>query len=460
MTGPYGTQIAVIGGGITGLVAARLLADAGMHPIVFEARDGVGGQVRTRRVAGADVDVGAEALHTASPDIGDLLRQLQLADQVIPARTGTTWLATSNGLRRLPAGVGPAGPTRLWPVVTSRVLSPAGLVRAGLEPFARPVPGDDDVAVGHYLAGRFGAQVTSRLVDPLLGNLHAGDIERLSLAATLPHLDRLARTHRSVILGRRGTTPTRGAPGFVTLRGGLEHLAEVLAADSRLQLHRATRVNAIASRGDHVLIDAGGQITRADAAVLAVPAAMAARLLAAIDPGASVALAGIRTATVATVIVGYPRTAVSCLDGNGLLVPSASGQLLKAATFLGNKWPHLADRPTFLVRLSAGRVDDPRLSHIDDEELVSRLHNDLAAFTGLHAMPTTAVVQRWPATMPQLEVGHRDRVAQARSRLAGRRIALAGAAYDGVGIANCLTSARQAVHDLVPVVSCAGSVTS
>lgn len=450
MTGSHGRQVAVIGGGITGMAAARLLADAGAHPIVFEARDRVGGQVRTCRVGGADVDVGAEALHTASADVMDLVRQLHLDDQVITAGAGTTWLATPRGLRRLPAGVGPAGPTRLWPVITSGVLSPAGLLRAGMEPFARPVPGDEDIAVGHYLAGRFGSQVTSRLVDPLLGNLHAGDIERLSLAATLPHLDRLARTQRSIILGRRRTTAARGAPGFVTLRGGLARLTEALAGDPRLQVERATPVDAIAARGDHFLVNTGAQVTRADALVLAVPAATAGRLLATIDPGARDALAGVRTATVATVIVGYPRTAASCLDGNGLLVPSASDRLLKAATFLGNKWPHLADHPTFLVRLSAGRIDDLRLSHLDDDTLAARLHTDLADLTGLRATPTTTLVQRWPATMPQLEVGHLDRVSHARQRLAGRRIALAGAAYDGVGISSCLASARQAVRHVVP----------
>lgn len=134
---------------------------------------------------------------------------------------------------------------------------------------------------------------------------------------------------------------------------------------------------------------------------------------------------------------------------NGLLTPSAAGRVLKAATFLSRKWPHLASDELFLVRMSAGRAGEDHLDDLSDDELVDSLHADLADLTGLHTAPHRAVVRRWPATIPQLHVGHREVIASVRERLDGRhRIILAGAAYDGVGIGNCLRSAEAAVTRL------------
>jgi len=132
-------------------------------------------------------------------------------------------------------------------------------------------------------------------------------------------------------------------------------------------------------------------------------------------------------------------------------VPSTSARLLKAATFLSAKWPHLTDGPTFLVRLSAGRADDRRIDDLDDTELVDRLHEDLADLTSLTHRPVTARVHRWQDTMPQLEVGHVERIAHVRQRLAPSRVVLAGASYDGVGITNCVGSARRAVAHVLQV---------
>jgi len=448
-----GLQVAVVGGGIAGLLTARQLAAAGARVTVLEASDHVGGQLRSEQHDGRIVDVGAESLHTAAPGVLELLDDLGLGDDVVAARSGTTWIAASRGLRPLPAGMGPAGPTRLWPVATSRVLSPAGLLRAACEPLLPRTPLNGDTAVGGYLAGRFGRQVTDRLLDPLLGNLHAGDVHRLSLAAATPHLDQLARRHRSLVLARRRPGRAAPPPGFVTVRGGLGRIAAALGSDPRIDLRTSTPVRAIEPDGHgYQLLGPGRDAWHADTVVLAVPAASAARLLIPLEEIAA-DLAQIRTASVATVVVGYDHEAAERLTGNGLLVPSSSSRLLKAATFLSAKWPHLAEGPTFLVRLSSGRVDDQRIDDLDDSDLVERLHADLAALTGLSHRPVGALVHRWRDTMPQLEIGHRDRIAHIRQRLAPSRVVLAGASYDGVGIASALGSAQRAAEQILQVVS-------
>lgn len=440
-------RIAVVGAGIAGLVAARHLADAGAQVTVFEATEQVGGQIRSRRIDARIVDLGAESLHLATPGIGSLLDDLGLGPDLVAAAPGPTWIATGRRLRRLPTGMTPAGPARLGSVATSRILSPVGLLRASLEPLRGRTPWADDVAVGAYLTHRFGRQLTERLVDPLLGSLHAGNVDRLSLAAATPQLEQLARRHRSLLSARRRSGRASPGPGFATLRGGLGRLPDALAADPRIEVRRGRDVRAIETDVDgHRLRLGDGSSWSGAAVVVAVPAPAAAAALASLDPETASELAGIRSASVATVVSGYDPRVAGSLSGTGLLVPSTSPYLLKAATFLSAKWPHLGEEPTFLVRLSAGRVDDPRMDGLDDAQLVDRLHGELAALTGLGAPPRHAVVRRWPAAMPQLEVGHRRRLQTVREQLAGHRIALAGASYDGVGISNCLRSAEAAAH--------------
>jgi protoporphyrinogen/coproporphyrinogen III oxidase len=443
--GSSSPTVAVVGAGITGLLTARHLAEGGAAVTVLEASPRVGGQILTADVSGARVDLGAEALHVASPELCDLLERLDLEDDLVAARPGTTWVATGRGPRRLPEGMGPAGPTKLWPVVRSRVLSPRGLLRAACEPLVPGAHPGEDVAVGSYLSRRFGAQLTDRLVDPLLGNLHAGDVRRLSLASTVPHLDGVARRSRSIVLDRRGRTP--GAPPrFVTLTGGLGRLTDRLAADPRVTVRRDHPVTALVPGGGRYEVRGpDGATLAADAVVLAVPAAVATRLLRTVAPGVAELLGRQEVASVATAILTYPRGQVRehpLADGTGLLVPSGTGRTLKAATVLSRRWPHLDDGGVVRLRVSAGRAGEERLAWLSDHELLHELRRDLAELTGLTTTPTEVVLQRWPETMPQLVVGHRAAIAEARERLdADHRIHLAGAPYDGVGISSCVRSA-------------------
>lgn len=446
-------RVTVVGAGITGLLTAVGLADAGAEVTVVESSDTVGGQIRGVDIDGMTVDVGAESLHTATPGLLELLQRLRLDVAIVDAQQGHTLLAAGGHLRPLPQGMGPAGPSRLWPVATSRILSPAGLLRAACEPFVPRSHHGSDVAVGTYLTSRFGAQLTDRLVDPLLGNLHAGDVHRLSLAAATPPLDRTARRHRSLVLGSRGAR-SGPRPRFKTIAGGLARITEALAADPRIEVRLSSPVTALqpTPEGGYLLLGDAGVLTRADAVVLAVPSAVAAHLIDPLDASAGRALDAIGSATMATVVAGYPCAELAihtAFGANGLLIPSAAGRLLKAATFLSRKWPHLASDDTFLVRMSAGRAGESQLDDLTDGDLVERLHGDLAELTGLGTAPHLAVVRRWPDTMPQLHVGHLDIIASIRERLdAHHRITLAGAAYDGVGIGNCLRSARAAVARL------------
>lgn len=453
-----GPRVAVLGGGVTGLVAARRLGQAGARVTVFETGDQPGGQIRTVDFAGCRVDVGAEALHVAAPAVPRLLADLGLADRAVEARSGRAWIWTRRGLRRLPAGVGPAGPTRLAPVLGARVLSPAGIVRAGCEPLVprRFAPGDD-VSVGAYLAGRFGPEVRDRFVEPLLGALHAGDVDRLSLRAATPQLAALADRQRSLLLAGRSRRRA-GGPGFLSFPGGLATVIEALGADPSISVRTATRARAVVADAGRYRVIADGPGTRLvggreeqfDAVVVALPAPAARAVLRPLCPGASAGLDRLEAVSVATVLLSYPRRAaegVPALEATGVLVPAEAGHLLKAATFLSRKWPHLDPPDSFLVRASAGRRGGAEVAGIADDDLVAALARELHAAVGLPAEPDRALVARWPGAMAQLEVGHLDRVAHIRSALADAghgRVVLAGAPLDGIGIASCIASGEAA----------------
>jgi len=458
-------RVVVAGGGITGLVAARRLAQAGHSVTVVEQSDRLGGQVHTVHIAGRDVDLGAEAIHLPSPPARHLVEELGLLDSVVGSRPGQTWLWTGRALRVLPAGVTPSGPTRIRPVLTSRVMSVRGLGRAGLEPLVArmraELPADQDVSVGDFVSGRFGTEVTERFIDPLLGSLHAGDVHRLSLRACAPTLVDAATTGRSLLHRRPsapapGQSPTTPVPMFASWPGGLATVVDALLKDLPVSVRLSTRVTSIAPDGDGYDLQVEGpagasEHLLADRIVLALPARAAAPLLEPHCNHACDVLTEAEVASVATVLVGFDRSAtegVRAFAGTGVLLRSNTNLLLKAATNLTRKWPQFADDELALVRLSAGRANDDRVAQLSDDELLAQLLQDLKVVTGLDAPPRLAYVHRWAEGLPQLRVGHLARLNAARERLARTLpgVVLAGAAYDGIGLASCIASGEAAAQ--------------
>lgn len=450
----------MVGAGVSGLTAAWLLAGLGHRVTILEAEERIGGQIHTVAFRDAQVDLGAEAVHLAAPGMCQVLDELGLAESGIASGPGGTLIGDGRRLARLPAGIGPAGPTRLGPLLGSRILSPVGLVRAAAEPWVAPRRiVQSDVSVREFVAGRFGSQVADRLVDPLLGGLHSGDIGRLSLQAATPQLAAMAASGRSITLSRkaRRAAPSTAPAAFVTWSAGLSTLPHRLLERSGASLRLGVTVRAITREGSQYAVHldpstlAAGE-TRTlttDLLVLAVPSRLAAELLTELSAPAAAALRDQRFASVATVVAAYPksiRSQVPSLDGTGILLSSKSTRVLKAATFLGTKWPHLAQSEDYLLRMSAGRAGSRIVEDLDDDALVTALLTDLGQLAGVRVDPLAVRVRRWPQTMAQLEVGHGARQTAARQALAAYPgLALAGASYAGVGIASCVRSAREAV---------------
>ncbi len=459
-------HVAVVGGGIAGLAAAHaLLADerSGEAPpltvTVLEAQQRLGGQVRSERIGEQRLDVGAESLLTRSPAALELCRELGLqAELIAPAQTAMcVW--SRGRLRALPPGLLNGMPDGVAPLLRSRILSPVGVGRAALDLLLPPLRIDGDLAVSEIVGRRLGGQALDRLVDPLLGTIYAADCESLSAQASAPQIYRAAREHRSLVRGlraagaRSGPRPTAAPPPFVSVQGGLERIVERLAhslsdaeADVRCGAHVTTLTRSLGGR--YELGVSGGERLAVDGVVIAAPADQAAAMLEYLTPPAAMQLRSIRCASTVIVTMRYPRSAArEPLRWAGMLVPRSENRLLGALTFMSAKWPHLAADGELWLRCSVSRAGARAALQLDDHELVQRLGAELRQALSLTGDPLQAHVMRWQRSLPLYEPGHLGRIAEVEAALdALPGVVLAGAAYRGIGVPQCIQQGRDAAQ--------------
>jgi len=459
---PEGATAVVVGGGIAGLAAAWELsgAAAGLRVVVLEAEPEVGGKIRSAEVGGRTVDLAADAFVARRPEAVELCREIGLADELVaPGATGASvW--SRGRLRRLPDGLALGVPTRIWPLARSGIVSPLGLARCALDllgplgapggraPSAGEAPAD--WAVADVTTRRLGREVTERLVDPLIGGIHAGDTRRMSAAAVFPPLLEAGAGRASLMRGLRRLAPATGSEGtpvFLAPRRGMASLVTGLTEALRqrgVEVRTGVAVRGMRRAARWALRTDGGDVD-ADAVVIATPAPVTACLLEPLDAGAAGVLAAMETADVTVVTVRFAEEARSQpLEGTGFLVPRTEGTVVTACTWLTSKWPHLRRPGDVLVRASAGRAGDERAARLSDDEVAAAVHDELASMVGLGGARET-VVTRWPGAFPQYAPGHPTRIAAVEAAVAKLPgLALAGAAFHGVGIPACIGSGRQA----------------
>ncbi|MGW5224564.1 protoporphyrinogen oxidase [Nocardia niigatensis] len=443
-------RVAVVGGGISGLVAAyrmrKALGDAA-ELILVERRDRVGGILRTVEIEGDPVDLGAEAFVGRRPEIPELMGELGIEDQLVhPA--GKRPLVWSNGAgHRLPdrtlMGI-PVGPESVAGLVDAQTLA-----AIEQEP-SRPLRWErgSDVSVGELVRDRFGEQVVRRSVDPLLGGVYAGLADSIGVRAALPTL--------AAALDRGATSLTRAvsdalpppstAPVFGGIRDGYRVLLDALRTAADVKAEIGTAVTTLTRTAQGWRLDPVGDV---DAVILATPAPVTAELLREVAPQAAELVAGIELASSAVVALALPpETALP--DNSGILVATGEPLRAKAFTLSSRKWPHLAARDVALVRASFGRFGDPTPLSWSDDDLITAAVEDLTTVTSADIRPLRAVVQRWPGGLPQYAPGHTTRIADLRSATADLPgLALAGAYLDGVGVPACAATGTKAAARII-----------
>ena len=443
-------RVAVVGAGIAGLAAAHELLLHGVTPIVFDADLRVGGKLRTERFDDVMLDTGPDSFLARRPEAMQLCRELGLDGTLQPPAVSSAYVHARGKLRRLPSGLVLGVPTDPVALARSGILSGWGVVRAAIEPLVPGVPLDGDEALGAVTRRRFGNEVTSRLVDPLLGGINAGDVDTLSIDTIAPQIAAAARRERSLTRALRDAPqpPASDDPVFLTVPGGMECLVDALVTsitDRGAEIRRGDAVSAI----EPTAVTSRSGTHGVSGVVLATPAHVTAPLIDALVPEAAGALGSVPYASVAMTLLSYDHRGFS--DASGFLVPRTEGLLITAASWASSKWSHLARAGRLLLRVSAGRSGDERAMHVDDDELIERVRADLATTMGLRASPTAARVVRWPRSFPQYPPGHQVRMAAAVAAVAARTptIALAGAALNGVGIPACIGSGRDAARTVV-----------
>jgi oxygen-dependent protoporphyrinogen oxidase len=485
MSQPDRPIIAVIGAGIAGLAAAwELVSGAGdarsadVH--IYEADESLGGKLRSTQFDGRTVDLAADAFLARRPEATGLCTELGIDDRLVPVGASGAAIWARGRLRPMPEGLNLGIPTRWWPLVRSGIVSPGeALIAArdllGLHRGDPTATGDR--TVGDIVTTRLGRAITERLADPLIGGINAGNVDLLSAAATFPPLLAAARQPGSLMrrLGQArtasATTENSASPVFWSLSSSTASLVDLLAEALRgrgVTFHLRSPVEGLEYRSQPATgigrwtvntaeaASPGEATTGAqsvDAVVLALPAGPAASLLSPLAPDAAALLGSIEYASVTVVTLSVTQGAVTApLTGTGFLVPrtsTISGRpaLATGCTYLSRKWPHLSRPGDELVRVSFGRFGDNRHADLSDDEIVEAAVAELSELIGLRGTARASMVTRWNDAFPQYRVGHLDRVDTINAHLAPfHGMALAGAAYRGVGIPACIGSGRTAAR--------------
>lgn len=452
------SRVVVVGGGISGLAAAHALATGPNPPriTVLEGSPRLGGKLAGAELEGVPVDLGAESVLARRPEAVDLIRAVGLGDDVVHPATTSAGLWVGDRIRAIP-------PTIMGvpvdPAATADVLGSSAASQVAHEA-ELPAPAlTEDVAIGRFVAERMGSAVTDKLIDPLLGGVYAGKAEEISLAAAVPELYAKLRTAPSLLAAtaelREAGQRRAGQPVFAGVVGGINRIIEALEKDLTargVEIQRKLAVRRITRTPAGYALEAGPvpapTLIEADAVIVAVPAAPAARMLAELVPAASAELATIEYASMAIVTLAVrKRDWPAGATGSGFLVPSVEGRTIKASTYSHAKWQWSGDAGGELavLRASVGRLGEEYVLQRSDDELVALATADLGRAIGLQAPVVGSLVTRWGGGLPQYAVGHLDRVERMEAAVAAEPgLAVCGAAYRGVGIAACVASGGQA----------------
>ena len=464
-------RVAIIGGGISGLSAAFYLekaraAGADLEYTLFESGQRLGGSMYSDRVEGCLVEAGPDSFLTEKPWAISLCKELGIADQLIGSNDAErkTYIVVNGRLVVMPDGLMFMVPTQLVPTALSPLFSWSTKLRMARELLHPPRPIQTDETVAELVERHFGAEVVDRLADPLLSGVYGGDAAKLSARAVLPRFvemeEKYGSLSRAMLAAHKKMTALRKEPPrplFTSLQDGMQQMVDAVAArldpeSIRLRTHILRVYPEDSSSSWRVAVEMNGE-ERFDAVLIATPANVAGTLLDGVDRGLARNLLDITYSSSVTVTLGYYIDQLATLPpGFGFLVPRSEGTRMLACTFVHNKFPHRAPEGKGILRCFLGGARDEAVLGLTDDEMLETVHRELKDILKLEARPIFARVYRWRGAMAQYEPGHIARVQRIEKRVAEiPGLALAGNAYHGIGVPDCIRSGMEAANSLAQV---------
>jgi len=469
-------HIVVVGGGISGLSAAYELGrstHSAAPPVavtLIEREPRLGGKIVTEHSGPFLIEGGPDSFMAQKPWAAELARELGLGDELMVASPmrRTTWVLVRGRPQPLPEGMLLIVPTRIAPFAFSPLISPLGKLRMALDLVVPARRDDGDETLADFIRRRLGTEALDRLAEPILSGINSAECERQSIMATFPRFRDLEKRYGSLIRGmlaaRRNAPrePSAHQSPFMTLRNGMSALVERLEQRLTARIFTGSTVVTLAhrpaaARPYHLCLDDGTALD-ADAVILATPSFVAADLTAPGFPELAAALRAIRYVSTATVSFVYRRADTgNLLDGYGLVIPRGEQRQINACTLSSVKFRHRAPDEFLLLRCFVGGSRRPELPAREDDELVALARTEIREIFGVSAEPVLSRVYRWPNGNPQYDVGHLGHI-EALERLCPEGLFLAGAAYRGVGVPDCIKQGREAARKALMVVSAAHAV--
>ena len=462
-------KVVIIGGGITGLTTAFYLQQQTHGKIdisLIEASPSLGGKISSLHEKGFVIEGGPDSFIAKKSSTLDLCRTLGLDDQVMGSKSAQrpTYVWSGGKLHPMPEGMMLMAPTMVLPFLRSKLISWPGKMRMGMEFFIPSSGKIDDESLASFVRRRLGSELLDKVAAPLMAGIYAADPETLSLQSTFPLFPEMEHKYGGLLRGmirqkrqqkqlhaKQGPQPKRSAM-FMTLRGGLHQLVDALLThlhpESLLLNRRVTTIGIEKHRYTVTLSD--GSNILADDVVLATPAYVTADIVEEMDPALASQLRAIRYVSTATVSLGFKRADITHpLDGYGFVVPFSAGRKITACTWSSQKFDNRAPDDCVLIRVFVGGARAENLAEQDEAALLQMAREELRITMGITAEPILAKAYRWSKSTPQYEVGHQSRIVELERTVARHPgLHLAGAAFHGAGIPDCIQSGVKVVQTI------------
>jgi oxygen-dependent protoporphyrinogen oxidase len=456
-------DVVIIGGGISGLSTAYYLAKGGVGATIVESRPRLGGVIETAHVEGCTIDGGPDSFISTKPAGLELLGELGLSDQVIGSNDHLrkTFVVRHGRLVALPDGLMMMVPTKIMPLLMSSLVGWGTKIRMGLELLRAPKARAEDESVAQFIEEHYGAEAVDYLAEPLLSGVYGGDPRVMSVATVLPRFVELANRYGSLTRGvlaeraKAARTQHRGrqaAPLFRTLKGGLGQMVDAVAASiaGRVDVLHG-RAEAVERTASGFRVKIGGDWMEARRLVLACEAHSGASLAAGVDGRLAELLGAVPYSSSMTVAVGFDSSDFARPPaGFGFLVPKKERRNLAACTWIGTKFPYRVPEGKIVARCFLGGMDGAGVLAESDDRIAAMVMAEMREIAGVTARPRFIRIFRWPRAMAQYTVGHPRRQAEVERRVAAiPGLCLAGNAYDGIGVPDCIRLGRRAAEQIL-----------